>query len=364
MSESIEWPDITGDLPDDVAGLCEALARGHEQQLAIESRQIVLAAHWLDLHCPEDQPDAEGAGSVLAGTERTVQSGADGTPFVTEFACAEFAALLEMHPAAGRNQLRKVANLRHRHPLLWSRVLKGEVEPWKALETARLVGREELRLTLEQARWVDEESFDWITTLPWGKFVEHIERLIIDADPRAAEERRHEAETTQGVWSTQSGEHGLKTLVARAAAGEIIYLTAVIDRLAEILAHRGDAREIGPRRASALGLLAHPAHALALLAQHTAANSPAAAGTGPDVPDPDGDLDADASGEAAAECGEGRPPSYLAARRTSGLRFSCSTASAVPALRDSSHAPRSTSTSTVTPSRLVAAPRTSKASAR
>lgn len=247
----------------------------------------MLAAHWLDLHSPEGRSDSESPAGVLPGTERTVRSGADGTPMITEFACAEFAALQDMHPLAGRHQLRKVANLRHRHPKLWSRVVRGEVPGWKALETASLVGREELHLTCEQAQWIDEESFEWITTLPWKSFLDHLERLIIDVDPEAAETRRHEAETRQGVWSTQSGEHGLKTIVARATAGEIIYLTAVIDRLAEILAIRGDAREIGPRRASALGLLAHPAHALSLLAQHTAANT---LGTeaDPEETDPDG----------------------------------------------------------------------------
>jgi hypothetical protein len=276
MRDITDRPDVTGDLPDDVAGLCDALTRGHEQLMAIEARQVVLAAHWIDLHSPERHVDAAGSAAVLPGTERVVPSGADGTPMITEFACAEFAVLQGMHPLAGRHWLRKVANLRHRHPLLWSRVLRSEVPVWKALETARLVGRDELHLTREQANWIDEESFEWISTLPWQNFLDHIERLIIDADPEAAETRRHEAATRQGVWSTQSDEHGLKTIVARAGAGEIIYLTAVIDRLAEILAIRGDAREIGPRRASALGLLAHPAHALSLLAQHTAANSPGA----------------------------------------------------------------------------------------
>ena len=274
MRQSADRYDVTGDLPDDVAGLCEQLADGHEQLMAIEARQVVLAALWIDLHSPEMRPDSAGSAAVLPGTERTVRSGADGTPMITEFACAEFAALQGMHPLAGQHHLRKVANLRHRHPLLWSRVVRGEVPVWKALETARLVGRDELHLTCEQAHWIDEESFEWISTLPWKSFLDHIERLIIDVDPAAAETRRHEAATRQGVWSTQSSEQGLKTIVARAAAGEIIYLTAVIDRLAEILAIRGDAREIGPRRASALGLLAHPAHALSLLAQHTAANTP------------------------------------------------------------------------------------------
>lgn len=293
MNEGTVAPDITGDLPDDVAGLCDALAHGHEQLMAMECRQIVLAAHWLDLHAPQDQSDSHESGHVLPGTERVVQSGADGTPMITEFACAEFAALQGMHPIAGQHQLRKVANLRHRHPQLWRRVLRGEVLPWKALETARLVGRDELGLTLEQARWIDEESFEWITTLPWQSFIDHVERLIIDADPDAAEARRLEGETKQGVWSTQTGEHGLKTLVARASAGEIIYVTAVIDKLAEILALRGDAREIGPRRASAMGILAHPAHALALLAQHSATNSPGAEHAEADPSDdgPSGDND-------------------------------------------------------------------------
>ena len=243
---------------------------------------------WLDLHQPEDHPDAEaGSGGrgrrVLPGTERNVRSGAAGTPLVSEFACAEFAALQDMHPLAGRHLIGKVANLRHRHPELWLRVRRGEVRAWKALETARLVGRDELALTREQAHWIDGRSHQQITTLPWAAYLEHLERLIIDADPHAAETRRLEAETRQGVWATQTGEHGLKTLIARAAAGEIVYLDAVLDKLAEILALRGDAREIGPRRATALNILAHPAHALALLAQHTAANT-LPANTLPDEP--------------------------------------------------------------------------------
>lgn len=282
----------SGDLPDDVAGTCDALAAAQAELVAIETRQLRLASHWIDLHSPVDEPDAEGSGRTLPGTERSVPSGADGTPLISEFACAEFAALHDLHPLAGAALLRKVANLRHRHPLLWRRVLGGDVRGWKALETARLAGRTELGLTLEQARWIDEHSAEWVTTLPWGAYLDLVERLIIDADPEAAETRRLEAETRQGVWTGQSTEHGLRTIIARAGAGEVVYLVAVVDRIAEILRSRGDLREIGPRRAAALAILAHPAHALALLAEHVVDVFPAV--EAPDAapqpePEPEGD---------------------------------------------------------------------------
>jgi len=103
---------------------------------------------------------------VLPGMERTVAAGADGTPLISEFACAEFAALQDLHPLAGRARLAKVANLRHRHPRLWARVRRGEVRGWKALEVARIVGRPDYALTLAQARAIDEQTAEWTDTLP------------------------------------------------------------------------------------------------------------------------------------------------------------------------------------------------------
>jgi hypothetical protein len=134
-----------GDLPEDAAGLCEALVAAQRDLVDAETRQLVLAARWLDVHAPAEHPDAPPR-PARPGAERALVSGAEGTPLVTEFACAEFAALQDLHPLAGRHLLRKVANLRHRHPQLWLRVLRGEVRGWKALETARLVGRDELAL--------------------------------------------------------------------------------------------------------------------------------------------------------------------------------------------------------------------------
>lgn len=255
----------------DAGAACRAVAEAHQELVALGARQLRLAAHWIDLHAgADDGPTSSPATSrVLRWTERRVRSGAPGTPWIGEFAAAEFAAVQDLHPAAGAALLRKVADLRHRHPLLWARVQAEQVRAWKALETTRLVSRASAGqpgLPLEGARFVDARTHEWIDTLPWSSYVELVEKMIVAADPRRAETARQVAAAEQFVITGQSNEHGLKTLIAKAGAGDVVYLVAVIDKIADALAARGDTRPVGPRRAAALGIIARPAHALALLA--------------------------------------------------------------------------------------------------
>ncbi len=115
---------------------------------------------------------------------------------------------------------------------------------------------------------MDRTTTPYLATLPWGRFVDLLEARIISADPAAAEARREAAELDRFVVTGQSTEHGLKTLIARATAGEVIYLVAMVDRLAQILELEGDVSPVGVRRSKALGILAHPARALALLRKY------------------------------------------------------------------------------------------------
>jgi hypothetical protein len=130
-----EWVDGL-----DAGGACAAIGAAHRDLVEVECRQLLLAAQWLDLHAPVEEPDAP-VSQVPPGRERWVRAGAEGTPQISEFGCAEFAALQEMHPRAGAVLLGKVANLRHRHPLLWARVRDGEVRGWKALEGVRITAK-------------------------------------------------------------------------------------------------------------------------------------------------------------------------------------------------------------------------------
>jgi hypothetical protein len=69
------------------------------------------------------------------------------------------------------------------------------------------------------------------------------------------------------VWAYDS-EDGLKTIIARAAAGDAVWFLATVNRIAEILAADGDADPIEVRRSKAIGILAQPAKALQLLSTH------------------------------------------------------------------------------------------------
>ena len=66
----------------------------------------------------------------------------------------------------------------------------------------------------------------------------------------------------------RNSEHGLKLIIARAAAGDALWFKATIDRIADILAKQGDDDPVEVRRSKAIGILAQPALALQLLCQH------------------------------------------------------------------------------------------------
>ncbi len=103
--------------------------------------------------------------------------------------------------------------------------------------------------------------------MPWPRFRKILDAAILDADPDLAAERAERARRAQDVWAFDSDD-GLKTIVAKAAAGDAVWFLATINRIAEILAARGDTGPVGARRARAVGILARPAEALQLLIDH------------------------------------------------------------------------------------------------
>ena len=103
--------------------------------------------------------------------------------------------------------------------------------------------------------------------MPWPRFRRILAAAVLDADPDLAAERAERARTSQDVFSFDS-EDGLKTIVAKAAAGDAVWFLATVNRIADILAARGDTDPVGTRRARAVGILARPAEALQLLIEH------------------------------------------------------------------------------------------------
>ncbi len=170
-------------------------------------------------------------------------------------------------PFAAAALIRDAVDLRHRHPLLWAALERGHGRVWKARQIARLASA--AGLTREQAWFVDAATTPYLDSLTWSAFTRLVEARIIEADPAAAEQRRQAAALARFVTTGRSTEHGFATLVARAGAGEVLYFVAVCDRIAQILALRGDHDPVEVRRSKALAILANPAAALTLLEQHT-----------------------------------------------------------------------------------------------
>ena len=238
----------------------DELARSRELLLAAEAGQFLLAAHWADLHAP-DYVDVTLAS--LPGVGGVVAAGPDGCPEIDEFAGAELAALTGQATRAGERMVRDAVTVRHRHPGLWERLRAGQVRVWMARKVAQRCAA--AGLSQAQAHWVDAETTPYVASLPPSRFFDLLEAKIVEVDPLAAEERDLERARRRFVQAGPRDEHGLRTLVARAHAGDVTYVVAVLDRLATVLAEQGDTGSADERRAKALRILANPARALALL---------------------------------------------------------------------------------------------------
>ncbi len=254
----------------------DALVASRARILTAEAEQFVLVAAWADLHGAPDDPEAVVArlsATVLPGTEVFRRFGGPGTPEVGEFAVAELGVLLGTSTAAAATLIADAMDLRHRLPLLWQEVRSGSVRVWQAREAAKKTRA--AGLTREQSRGVDAATTPYLSSLPWGRWLGVLEANIIAADPAAAQERRKAAASARFVETGQCDEFGLRTVIARANAGDAIWFVAMCDRIAQILEAEGDTDPVGARRSKALRILANPAEAFELLASHADDQSPA-----------------------------------------------------------------------------------------
>jgi Domain of unknown function (DUF222) len=248
------------DLADlDAAGTLAAAEANEHTLTTAETRKLQIAAHWADLHTGDIV-----AGSRLPGTEHPVRLGGDGTPTVGDFAPAELGCVLCISDGSASRLIGDALDLRHRLRLTWAAALAGEVPAYQA----RRIAAATRHLSAEQAGWVDAQLAPSLGAVSWGRLQTLLEATIIQADPVGAEQQAAAAAQERFVRLGRSSEHGLKLIIARATAGDAIWFKATIDRIADILAHQGDTDTVDIRRSKAIGILAQPAQALALLCQH------------------------------------------------------------------------------------------------
>ncbi|MGD7706789.1 DUF222 domain-containing protein [Microlunatus sp. Y2014] len=266
------WDDVPDDeppprLPPLTPELVVSQLTGSRRlRMATQCNELISATDWADLHPGETLPTSTASTSttvqVVPGAERAVRLGGDGTPLVAEFAAAELAALLHSSSWAGARLIGDALDLRHRLPRLWRRICETEIEAWQA----RRIAQATRHLTKHEAAFVDAAVVDQVGRLPWGRLQALVDAAVIEANPeRAAQLADLVGKADKKVHVGQSDDHGLTTVYARVDAAAGIWLDAIIDRLADLLQAQGDESSKDNRRATALGLLAHPARAIQLL---------------------------------------------------------------------------------------------------
>jgi hypothetical protein len=163
---------------------------------------VQLACAWADAHYLDS-----GSKEYEPLIQRTCAWGGEGIPEVSEYCAAELGALQGTGMAAG----------------------------WQA----RRIAEQTRVLSWEACADVDHALSDFVGMMPWPRFAKILSATILQADPALAAERAERARTTQDVFSFDS-QGGLKTVVAKAAAGDAIWFLATVKRIADILAARGD----------------------------------------------------------------------------------------------------------------------------
>ncbi len=253
----------------DAAGVLAAAEANLRVRRAAETDLLRIAAGWADLHPEEwlptvtDEDGQERTRRRLAD-EEPVQIGGDGTPKVIGFCPGELGLILETTYTGAKHLIADALDLIHRLPKLWATVQDGRVAAWKA----RRVAAATRTLTRAQAAQVDEAVHAVIATLGWARFELILDATLKRADPETAHTEEQAAATRRFVAVGRANDHHIMSLIARGTSLDILSFLATVNRIADILATNGDPDPVDVRRSKAIGILARPAKALELLADH------------------------------------------------------------------------------------------------
>ena len=234
---------------------------------AVEVEDLLLVAHWADLHAADPKRAPGGRRNWDCRGDRLVQLGGEGTPLVQELCLPELAIARGVHLLTMRAAVADVLDLRHRLPRTWAVVKSLRGEPW----LARRIAVMSRSLSPTAVGVVDEAVADALAGEAPARVLAIAEAKVIEAD-RAAHAAKVEAERRRRyVGLSRIDEHGLRQVIARVEAGDAAWVDAMVDRVADILATRPDLHPDSPEagrdelRAIAFGWLARPAELLTLL---------------------------------------------------------------------------------------------------
>jgi hypothetical protein len=243
----------------DARAILDAAEGAQRARILAENQLLVLATSWADMYPAESIHPADHG---MPGAARAVRPGGEGTPEVNDLAMAEFSVKIGKGLGAGMAFIGDALDLRHRFPLLWGKLLRGEMFGWQGCKIARLTRP----LTYDQARLVDAEVARFAGVVPWTKLENRTLAAIMTVDPERCEQLLAGRKKDRGVWLGRIDEDGLRGVHARVEAAKANRVYAAVDELAGYLPD--DLGTADERRAEAFGMLGDDLQAAELRARH------------------------------------------------------------------------------------------------
>jgi len=195
-----------------------------------------------------------------------------GIPPVAWDAPAAFAAANNMTTTAGKALIRDALVLRHRLPLVWARVLEREVPAWRARKLAQAV----LGAHADVVEAVDRAVVGIAHKIGPVTLARVLDEQLLRLHAEEREIKQLEDLDARYVHleGGSINDTGIADLMARGDWKDLHDLDSTLTAIAAALKHQGCTESLDVRRSLALGILADPEQAHAML---TGADAPAPA---------------------------------------------------------------------------------------
>lgn len=253
----VNGQDLAGLPPAALLGLAE---RSVVARRSVEVDDLRIVAAWADVHSTDPRRDPDSGHRVWT-EDRLVRPGGEGTPGVQEFSIPELAMAREISATACERDLADVLDLIHRLPKVWAATRELVCPVWLARKVARL----SRRLPLDQVWIVDSAVAEALAGEAPGRVLEICAAKVIEADPAAHAARVAQQRRRRYVGLSRTDEFGLRHVIARVEAGDAVWIDAMVERVADLIADRHPGAGRDELRSIAMGWLARPAELLELL---------------------------------------------------------------------------------------------------
>lgn len=290
MSQSPSEPVDPADAAPTPTDLIVAIRRQRRAVAQGEARVLELAVEWAHAHPELDdqgrqiwwKPGKEG--KAYAGSWEMDEDGSPvsstvddlhelewfGIPQIRWDCAASFSAANHMSTTGGRAYLRDALILCHRLPGIYRRTLTGAVPVHKARKIAQAcIGKAPDVVEYLDAKFAPIADTSGLVT---------VDRMLAEAElalhPEQAEHDRLDALQKRSVFFDRDQDltltNGLAEMVINTDWADLAHFDLTINAIAEALKHteEGEDESLDTRRALAVGVLADPDRAAALLAEH------------------------------------------------------------------------------------------------